>query len=104
MNGEQPCNQCDALPFNTMSPKQCIQKCINMVEKIIQTIFIVYIFVVIVVNERSRHIDIVSMKAQLARAAEHDAALNVLYVPEISDFRGMHRDLLIEQLTSYHAL
>ncbi len=58
----------------------------------------------IVVNERSRHIDIISMKAQLARATEHDAALNVLYIPEISDFRGMHRDLLIEQLTSYHAL
>ncbi len=58
----------------------------------------------IVVNERSRHIDAVAMKAQLARAAEHDAVLNVLYIPEISDFRGMHRDLLIEQLTSYHAL
>lgn len=58
----------------------------------------------IVINERSRHIDAGAMKAQLNRAAEHDAALNVLYVPEISDFRRMHRELLIEQMRSYHDL
>lgn len=57
----------------------------------------------IVVNERSRHFDTKALKAQLARAAEH-AAMNVLYVPEISDFSRMHRELLIEQLRSYHTL